>query len=52
MIQITRIEAEYLRKKMPSVSIKRSVHKYYVEDNAAVRNVLRKMIVKAVPVKC
>lgn len=52
MIQITRKEAEYLRKKLPGVSIKRTTTKYYTEDNVAVRNVLRKMIVKAVPVQC
>lgn len=52
MIQISKIEADYLRTKLKNIPIKRTTHKYYVEDNAAVRAVLRRMPVKAVAVSC
>lgn len=52
MIQITKAEASYLRKKMPDAPIKRTTHKYYAEDNVVVRNILRKMPVKAVALTC
>ena len=52
MIQITKTEAAYLRKKMPKAAIKRTTHRYYAEDNIAVRNILRKMPVKAVALTC
>lgn len=52
MIQITKAEAGYLREKLPGIPIKRTTNKYYVEDNMSVRNALRKMIVKAVTLKC
>ena len=48
MIQISKTEAAALRKAFPQVSIKRTTNKYYVEDNMAVRNALRKLKPKAV----
>lgn len=52
MIQITKTEAAALRKYCPQVPVKRSTHKYYVEDNIAVRNALRKIKPKAVVTLC
>lgn len=52
MIQISKEQAEYLRKKMPSAPIKRTTNKFYTEDTMAVRNTLRRMPVKAVRVEC
>ena len=52
MIQITKTEADYLRKKIPNAPIKRTMHKYYTEDNVTIRNILRRMPVKAVALSC
>lgn len=52
MIQITKTEANYLRKRLPNAPIKRTTHKYYTEDNVTVRNILRRMPVKAVALSC
>lgn len=48
MIQITKQEAEMLRKAFPDLSIKRTVSKYYIEESFRVTNFLRKMSQKGV----
>lgn len=40
MIQISKDEAKLIRKQMPSVPLKRTVHKYYVEERPAVMKLL------------
>lgn len=52
MIQITKREAEHIRKHAPHAHIKRTVSKYYVEDTATVRNALRNMNRGAVRSAC
>lgn len=40
MIQISKDEAKLIRKQMPSVPLKRTVHKYYVEERPAIMKLL------------
>ena len=35
MIQISKDEAKLIRKKMPNMPLKRTVHKYYAEERPA-----------------
>lgn len=52
MIQITKEQAEKIRKKRPDIAIKRTTNKYYVEDTATVRRVLAAPARKAVVHLC
>lgn len=40
MIQISKDEAKLIRKKMPTIPIRRTVHKYYAEERPAVMKLL------------
>lgn len=42
MIQISKDEAQMIRKQLPHISIKKTVHKYYVEENPLVISMIRK----------
>lgn len=41
MIKISREEADIIRRKLPDVTIHRTVHKYYVENSYAVQKLMR-----------
>lgn len=43
MIQISKNEANIIRKQFPGVSIKKTVHKYYVEENPLVISAIRRL---------
>lgn len=40
MIQISKDEAKLIRKKMPNMPLKRTVHKYYAEERPAIMRLL------------
>ncbi len=40
MIQISKSEAKMIRERIPDAPIKRTVHKYYAEENPAVMKLL------------
>lgn len=48
MIQITKFEADALRKRFPTLPIHRTVSKYYVEDSFKVTNYLRQLTQRGV----
>lgn len=43
MIQISKEEAKLIREDMPDVPLKRTVHKYYVEERPAVMRLIGRM---------
>ncbi len=43
MIQISKDEAKLIRNKMPNAPIKRTVHKYYVEENPCVKRLIKQI---------
>ena len=41
MVNITKREAELVRKNFPNVHVRRTIHKYYMEENRRAMNFLK-----------